>query len=173
MAFSRKRSESVKQSGSAQRSGSETPAPGRRGKPGRSATRAGPAPHSGDAPPSGKTQLSGSEKRKRHAKIGFRATDEEQARIEANAGRAGLTVGSYLRSRALAKPTTRAVRRAPVETAQLAQLLGLLGAVGGELQRLAKTGSAEGHGPVEELKVAIADFRAVASAILRVLGKRA
>lgn len=127
MTFSKKRSESVKQSGSAQRSGSETPAGGGGGKPGRNATRAGREPQSGDAPPSGKTQRSGSEKRKRHAKIGFRATAEEQARVEANADRAGLTVGSYLRSRALAKPTTRAVRRAPVETAQLAHLLGLGG----------------------------------------------
>ena len=44
------------------------------------------------------------------------------------------------------------MRRAPVETAQLAQLLGLLGTAGGELQRLAKAQNAEGHGPAEELK---------------------
>src|SRR5580692_12030148 len=74
---------------------------------------------------------SGSEKRKRAPIIGFRATDEERAQIEAAAQRAGLTVGSYVRSCSLAKPTTRAVRRPPVETAQLAQLLGMLGAVGG------------------------------------------
>src|SRR5271166_2086785 len=79
---------------------------------------------------------SGSEKRKRAPIIGFRATDEERAQIEASAQRAGLTVGSYVRSRALAKPTTRAVRRPPVETAQLARLLGQLGAVGGAVQLL-------------------------------------
>jgi hypothetical protein len=72
MAFSRKRCESVKQSAAAERSG--------------------------DAPPCGKTQLSGSEKRKRHAKIGFRASDEEQARIEANADRAGLTAAPIFAS---------------------------------------------------------------------------
>jgi hypothetical protein len=42
-----------------------------------------------------------------------RHADEERAQIESAAERAGLTVGSYVRSRALAKPTTRAVRRAP------------------------------------------------------------
>jgi hypothetical protein len=59
-----------------------------------------------------------------------------------------------------------------VETAQLAQLLGLLGAAGGELQRLAKTRSADAHGGGEEVTAAIADLRAAASAILRALGKR-
>src|SRR5271154_6459852 len=79
---------------------------------------------------------SGSETRKRAPIIGFRATDHERAQIEAAAQRAGLTVGSYVRSRALAKPTTRAVRRPPVETVQLARLLGMLGAVGGRIQAI-------------------------------------
>jgi hypothetical protein len=120
-----------------------------------------------------KGKRSGSETRKRAHKIGFRATDEECARIEAAASRAGLTAGSYMRSRCLRKPTTRAVRRAPVETAQLAQLLGLLGIAGGELQRLAKMPNATEHGTGEEIAAAIAEFRAAASAILRALGKRA
>lgn len=80
---------------------------------------------------------SGSETRKRAPIIGFRASDAERARIEASALRAGLTVGSYVRSRALEKPTTRAVRKPPVETQQLAQLLGQLGAVSGLVQALA------------------------------------
>src|SRR5690242_20323706 len=79
-----------------------------------------------------------SEKPKRPPIIGFRATDEERAQIEAAAERAGLTVGSYVRSRALQKPQTRAVRRPPVETAQLAQLLGMLGVLGGQIQVLAE-----------------------------------
>jgi hypothetical protein len=116
---------------------------------------------------------SGSETRKRGPKINFRVTHDEQARIEAQASRAGLTVGSYVRSCALKKPTTRAVRRAPIETVQLAQLLGLLGAAGGELQRLAAMPAYGQNGAGEEVNLAIADFRAVATAILRALGKRA
>src|SRR5271156_200822 len=80
---------------------------------------------------------SGSETRKREPIIGFRATAEERAKIKALALRAGLTLSSYVRSRSLSKPTTRAVRRPPVETAELAKLLGTLGAVGGAIQQIA------------------------------------
>jgi hypothetical protein len=115
---------------------------------------------------------SGSEKRKRAPIIGFRATDEERARIEAAADRAGLTVGSYVRSRALSNPTTRAMRRPPVRTAQLAQLLGLLGATGGVLQRIEQSRS-KGDRPTDEaLIAALAEFRQAAAAILQTLGKR-
>jgi uncharacterized protein (DUF1778 family) len=115
---------------------------------------------------------SGSEKRKRAPIIGFRATDEERAKIQAAAQRAGLTVGSYVRSRALSKPTTRAVRRPSVETAQLARLLGLLGIVGGAIQQIAKKqGSATGA-LFQDLPTALKDFRGAAAAILQTLGKR-
>jgi hypothetical protein len=115
---------------------------------------------------------SGSEKRKRGPIIGFRASDQERAEIQAAAERAGLTVGSYVRSRALAKPTTRAVRRPAVETAQLARLLGMLGAVGGTIQVIAqKHGGAEGVAAVE-VEETLAAFREAAAAILHTLGKR-
>jgi uncharacterized protein (DUF1778 family) len=120
----------------------------------------------------GTKHRSGSEKRKRVSPIGFRATEEERQIIQAAADRAGLTVGSYVRSCSLKQPTTRAVRRPPVATAQLAQLLGLLGAAGGELQRLARrldAGEPAGH---PEINAALAQFRAAASAILQALGKR-
>jgi hypothetical protein len=98
----------------------------------------------GAAKQSGRKLRSGSEKRKRDPIIGFRATKEERAEIAGNAGRAGLTVSSYVRSRSLKKPTTRAVRRPPVETVQLAQLLGLLGAA--ERRTSAPGGHAGQHG---------------------------
>jgi hypothetical protein len=116
---------------------------------------------------------SGSEKRKRGPKIDFRVTPDELAQIKAFADRAGESVGSYLRSRALAKPTTRAVRRPPVATAQLAQLLGMLGSTGEALQRIAqRLDSAEGA-TAGEITAALGDFREAASAILQTLGKRA
>ncbi|MGA7239902.1 MAG: hypothetical protein WBY44_29750 [Bryobacteraceae bacterium] len=114
---------------------------------------------------------SGSEKRKRAPIIGFRATDDERAQIEVAAERAGFTVSSYVRSRALEKPTTRAVRRPPVETAQLAQLLGLLGAVAGTLQAQARKHGGAGIN-VEEIQEMSALFREAAAAILQALGKR-
>jgi hypothetical protein len=116
---------------------------------------------------------SGSETRKRKPIVGFRASEAELAEIQKYADRAGLTVSSYLRSRALAKPTTRAVRRPPVATAQLARLLGLLGSAGGALQRIAQRLHDRETTTAEEIATAIADFRATASAILQTLGKRA
>ena len=115
---------------------------------------------------------SGSEKRKRAPIIGFRASDEERARIEALAARAGLTVGSYVRSRSLEKPTTRAVRRPPVETAQLAQLLGLLGALSGKVQGMAQNHDGGAGISGAQLQETLAAFRAAAGAILQALGKR-
>jgi hypothetical protein len=114
---------------------------------------------------------SGSEKRKRQPIIGFRASAEERARIQAAAERAGLTVSSYVRSRSLKKPTTRAVRRPPVETTQLAQLLGLLGAASGELHRIGEsltTADADSN-----TRAALASLREAATAIMQALGKRA
>ncbi|MGJ5813608.1 plasmid mobilization protein [Paludibaculum fermentans] len=114
---------------------------------------------------------SGSETRKRAPIIGFRATDAERAQIEAAAQRAGLTVGSYVRSRALAKPVTRAQRRPAVETQQLAHLLGMLGVLSGMLQAVVKK---HGRGDVvtdDELKQAMAGFREAVAAILVTMGK--
>lgn len=115
---------------------------------------------------------SGSEKRKRGPIIGFRATEDEHTRIKAAADRAALTVSSYVRSCALRKPTTRAVRRPPVQTAQLAQLLGLLGTAGGSLQQLAQACGNNVTVSVTEVEASLAAFRAAASAILQLLGKR-
>ena len=100
--------------------------------------------------------------------MGFRANDEERAQIEAAAARAGLTPGSYIRARTLAKPTTRAVRRPPIETAQLAQLLGLLGTIGGTIRVLSEKQGV----PAEEVQQTSAVFREAAAAILEAMGKR-
>lgn len=114
---------------------------------------------------------SGSETRKREPIIGFRATEGERAEIQAAAQRAGLTVGSYVRMRALKKQETRAVRRPPVETAQLAQLLGMLGAAGGTMQLLMKKHNAGSVVTGEEFSECLALFRKAAEDIIHALGK--
>jgi hypothetical protein len=133
----------------------------------RSRTAAGGDSH-GDESETRRAKRSGTETRKRGGIIGFRASEEERQQIEAAADRAGLTPSSYVRSRAIAAPTTRAVRRAPTSTAQLAQLLGLLGAVGGSIERM----NTEGGVAPEQQAAAIAEFRLAASAILQSLGRR-
>jgi hypothetical protein len=115
---------------------------------------------------------SGSEKRRQCRKMSFRVDDAEKAAIEAGAAREGLTPGSFIRSRTLAKPTTRAVRRPPVETAQLAKLLGLLGAAGGALQQIAKRQDSGTDAASQELRSALSDFRAAAAGIIEAVGKR-
>lgn len=93
--------------------------------------------------------------------------------MEASAQRAGLTLGSYVRSRALAKPTTRAVRRPSVETAQLAQLLGMLGALSGSVQALVRKHGGSDVVTSEELKESLMAFREAVAAILLAMGKHA
>jgi hypothetical protein len=66
---------------------------------------------------------SGSEKRKRPTPFPVRLSPEERAAIAADAERAGLTLGSFIRSRVLAAPTTRARKQVPVDYAALAAAL--------------------------------------------------
>jgi hypothetical protein len=102
----------------------------------------------------------------------FKTLAIEDKQIEAAADRAGLTVGSYVRSRALSNPTTRAARRPPVQTQQLARLLGMLGAVSGAIQQIAKQQNSGTAPTSTELHMAVKDVRDAAAAIIQALGKR-
>ena len=127
-----------------------------------------------ERPGNGTRKRSGSEKRKRQPIIGFRATDEERLQIETAAREAGhLSISSFVRARSLAKGAGHSSRRTPAEIVQLAQLLGMMGAAGGALQRLEQKYLSTGE-PLfkDELEAAIGEFRETAAAILRALGKR-
>ena len=114
---------------------------------------------------------SGSENRARGGIVAFRVSEEERAELEQAAELAGLTLGSYVRQRVLAAPKTRAVRRPPIEQKLLAQLLGQLGRVGGNIHQIVKHmnfGSGVMH---DELRPALASFEAAAEAILQAMGR--
>lgn len=114
---------------------------------------------------------SGSENRARGNIVAFRVSEEERAELEQAAELAGLTLGSYVRQRVLAAPKTRAVRRPPIEQKLLAQLLGQLGRVGGNIHQIVKHmnfGSGVMH---DELRPALASFEAAAAAILQAMGR--
>lgn len=114
---------------------------------------------------------SGSENRARGNIVAFRVSEEERAELEQAAELAGLTLGSYVRQRVLAAPKTRAVRRPPLEQKLLAQLLGQLGRVGGNIHQIVKHmnfGSGVMH---DELRPALASFEAAAAAILQAMGR--
>jgi hypothetical protein len=118
------------------------------------------------------TKKNGSEKRTAYPKMSFRVDEAEKAYIESAAEREGLTPGSYMRSRCLAKPTTRAVRRAPIETRQLARLLGLLGVAGGMMQALLEKQGGGNTVSAAEVQEAMQEFRAASAAILLAMGRR-
>jgi hypothetical protein len=66
---------------------------------------------------------SGSETRKRPLPFPVRLSPEERATLAAAADHAGLTLGSYIRSRVLSAPTTRSRKQVPVDYAALAAAL--------------------------------------------------
>lgn len=79
-----------------------------------------------------------SESRQKQDRLTVRFTPAEREQLEALADRAGLTLGSYLRSRALETPTMRAIRRPTAAVDVLKRLLGQVGKIGGNLNQLAK-----------------------------------
>lgn len=118
-----------------------------------------------------KGKRSGSETRARGGIIGVRVSVAERDELEAAADRAGLTLGSYIRERVLSAPQTRAVRRPPIEKKLLAQLLGQLGRVGGNIHQIVKHmnfGTGVMH---DELRSALASFEEAAAAIMEAMGR--
>lgn len=116
------------------------------------------------------SKRSGSEQRERGERITFRCTAAEAEAIRAAAERAGLTVGSYVRSRVLAAPTTRAVRTPQADRVVLAQTLGQLGKVGSNLNQIAYHLN-RGDGLTGNLAAVVVEVRAVVVALLAALGK--
>lgn len=111
---------------------SETTKSGRRGhgaaKPG----------GTGDAVEEALKSRSGSETRQRGKAILVRLTEAERIEVEEASRKAGLTVGSYARQQMLKAPPPRSVRRPPLEREMIAQLLGQVGRVGGNLHQLVR-----------------------------------
>jgi len=79
--------------------------------------------------------------------ISVRCTAKDYAAIDEAATQAGLSVGAYLRVRALGRAGPRAVRRPPVERKELARLLGHLGKVGSNINQLAHAFNSRGRAP--------------------------
>lgn len=115
----------------------------------------------------------GTETRQKSHVIPFRVNDAERAELEAAASRAGLTVGSYIRGRVLAAPTTRAMRRPSVEVETLARLQGEMNKVGSNIHQLVKRVNFGETPAGVELREAFAGYREVIAAILATLGRGA
>jgi hypothetical protein len=103
--------------------------------------------------------------------IHLRCTDHERAAIKAVAEEAGFSVGAFLRLLALGDAGPRAVRRPPVERAELARILGALGKIGNNVNQAAKAIHQAGNLPSwSELAEMRADIAVMRAAVLKALG---
>ena len=102
----------------------------------------------------------------------MRFSPTEREELEALADRAGLTLGSYLRSRSLEKPTTRAVRRPPLELQALAHLQNGISKIGSNLNQIARRLNSGELVLTAEIQAALAEHRQILAAIILTLGKQ-
>jgi hypothetical protein len=89
-------------------------------------------------PPPSKKKRSGSARRSRDVVNTFRSTPEERAEMRENAAAAGLKFGSYMRSLACRKPTTRAVPDVSPDRAAVNEFLGRVGRYEGNLYQIVR-----------------------------------
>ena len=111
----------------------------------------------------------GSDKRQRTRIITFRVTDDEYARYQERASRAGLAVGAFARAAGLEDAGPRA-RRRPVEHQKLAQLMAAVNRVGNNLNQIARNTNLGLDIEVPELRDALQQYHAVIAAIYDALG---
>ena len=85
-----------------------------------------------------KPRRSGSERRQKGRIVPFRVSAAEYAELDALAEREGLSIGSYVRSKVLTVPTTRAIRRPVVEVELLRSYLNELHKIGSNINQTAR-----------------------------------
>ncbi|TXI24140.1 MAG: plasmid mobilization relaxosome protein MobC [Nitrosomonas sp.] len=113
-----------------------------------------------------------SETRQKTLMVGLRATPAEYAELKQLAEREGLSVASYIRSRALAAPTTRARRRPPIEAQLLGNLLAQLGKIGSNLNQIAR-GINQGELVTQgDIQAALGEHRQILASVIGMLGKQ-
>ncbi len=108
----------------------------------------------------------------RTAFIAVRCSVVERAAITERATESGLAVGAYLRNQALGTPGPRAVRKPPVEKAELARLLGWLGKLGSNVNQLARRFNSTGAFPgLPELLAIRREVGEMRAALMKALGR--
>lgn len=92
--------------------------------------------------------MSRSNVRQRNKMVSFRLSDEEHAALSERADAAGVGLSDYARAQALDAKPLRAQRRPSVDRAALAQLMGRIGAIGNNVNQIARklnTGQSEDY----------------------------
>src|ERR1700734_2597774 len=119
--------------------------------------------------PKGRRKRSGSEKRKRTTPFPLRLGPEERAAIEAATDEEGLSLGGYIRARALPgaiAPTTRARRRPSVDLLAITRLLGAVNKMGGQLHQLVRHLNFQGSLEVGEVHAALRGYDQLVATIM-------
>lgn len=109
-------------------------------------------------------------KRQRDLLMAFRCLAHERTAIRANADKAGLAVGAFLRAAALGSPGPRAKRRPPADHQVLRQLLGHLGRIGNNINQIARRLNAGAQADIPELREALTAYLEIRNGIFSALG---
>lgn len=107
------------------------------------------------------------------ARVIMRCTDQQFAHLDQAATVAGLSIGALLRSKAFGTPGPRAVRRPPIELAELARLLGQVGKLGSNVNQLTAYCHRTQNDPaLIELRLMRRDLAVLRIATLNALGRQ-
>jgi hypothetical protein len=112
---------------------------------------------------------SGTETRQKQQRTTVRWNLRDYAELEARAGRAGLSIGTYIRSRCLDAPTTGVRRRASVDTLAMAKLLAVVSKTGANLYQLLRHLNFGGIPEDGEIRAILKEYKAMIAAIMAAL----
>ncbi|MBV9786517.1 MAG: plasmid mobilization relaxosome protein MobC [Acidisphaera sp.] len=108
----------------------------------------------------------------RNAWIHVRCTQSEYATLSAAAERAGVWLGPYVLAQALSAPPRRSRPRPNADRVELGRVLGALGAIGGNVNQLARAYNSQGDLPEPpDLATIRADMSAMRAALMLALGR--
>jgi len=104
--------------------------------------------------------------------VPIRFTPEQYAQLAEKANRAGMAIGAAARSILLGAAGPRAVKRPPVEKAQLARVLGAIGKLGSNVNQIARALNEGRDAPsLAELADMRAEIAAMRTAVMTALGR--
>ena len=113
------------------------------------------------------------QRRKSPRQISIRLSVEEMAQLDAIAGERGVSKAGYVKSRVFGHPIPRASKRPKTVEADLRQLLGLMGKLGGnanQIARLVNSGSlTEGRAAADALEGIRAELAVMRALLLKTL----
>ncbi len=118
-----------------------------------------------------KPRRSGSDRRQKGRIVPFRVSATEYEELDALAEREGLTIGSYVRSRVLTLPTTRAIRRPVVEVELLRRYLNELHKIGSNINQTARRVNMGDTPLAAEIQTTYAACREIARRVTELLSR--